>query len=51
MIVHAYTLFEVLLPSALARGFECGIYSQMVRTYVRTYIRVRHALGMSECNA
>ena len=30
-----------------ARGFECGIYSQMVRTYVC----VRHALGMSECNA
>ena len=31
----------LLLPSALARGFECG----------RTYVRVRHALGMSECNA
>ena len=30
----SFLLFS--LPSALARGFECEIYSQMVRMYVRT---------------
>ena len=29
-------IFITSLPSALARGFEWGIYSHDVRTYVRT---------------
>ena len=44
----------VLLPSALARGSEWGIYSRNVRAYVRTYVSVtlrnvnlRYRLGMS----
>ena len=43
-----------LLPSALARGSEWGIYSRNVRAYVRTYVSVtlrnvnlRYRLGMS----
>ena len=45
-----------LLPSALAWGFEWGIYSHDVRTYVCTclsrlgMLRWRHA-GMSRCHA
>ena len=34
------SMYIYLLPSALARGFECEIYSQMVRMYVRTYVSV-----------
>ena len=34
------TITGTLLPSALARGFEWGIYSHDMRMYVRTYVSV-----------
>ena len=45
---------RILLPSALARGSEWGIYSRNVRAYVRAYVRTyvrtcRSRLGMSIC--
>ena len=45
---------SILLPSALPRGFEWGIYSHNVSAYIRTYVSVtlrnvnlRQRLGMS----
>ena len=45
---------SILLPSALARGIEWGIYSRNVRAYIRMYVSVtlrnvnsRQHLGMS----
>ena len=47
--VHAWLnlIMTVLLPSALARGSESGIYSHKVRTYVRGGSRSGMSRGMS----